>query len=126
MTDSTASVGEWALPTAVAELVAQRPLGILTTLRRNGRPQQSVVSFAADEHQGRPRIRISVTATRAMTRNASRNPQVSLLVARPDLTSWAVLNGTAELNPVTTTPGDPAGEALAELYLAMAGASGFA
>lgn len=45
----------------------------------------------------------------------------SLLVARPDLTSWAVLDGTAELSPVTITPGDTAGEALAELYLAMAG-----
>lgn len=63
MTDNTAAVGEWALPAAVVELVAQRPFGVLTTLRRNGRLQQSVVSFAADEHQGRPRIRISVTAT---------------------------------------------------------------
>lgn len=37
------------------------------------------------------------------------------------MSAWAALEATAELSPVTTRPGDATGQALAELYTAIAG-----
>ncbi len=98
-------------------LVASQRVGVLVTLRRDGRPQTSNVVYALDGHQ----VRISVTEDRAKTRNLRRNPHAVLHVSSPDLSAWAALDGTAELSSVTTTPGDATGQALAELYRDIAG-----
>lgn len=37
------------------------------------------------------------------------------------MSAWAALEGTAELSPVITTPGDETGQALAELYVDISG-----
>ena len=42
-------------------------------------------------------------------------------LSAPDLSAWAALEGTAELSPVATAPGDETGRALAELYVEVAG-----
>lgn len=92
--------------------------GVLVTLRRDGRPQLSNIMYAVDE---KGVVRISVTATRAKTRNAARDPRVALHVTREDFFAYVVIDGTAELSPVTTAPGDAAGQELADLYRLMAG-----
>ena len=98
-------------------LIAGQRLGVLVTLRRNGRPQTSNVVYALRDEQ----IRVSLTADRAKTRNLQRDPRGALHVSLPDGSAWAAVEGTADLSPVTTTPGDATGQALAELYTAIAG-----
>lgn len=99
------------------ELVAAQRLGVLVTLRRDGRPQTSNVVYAVTGQQ----IRVSVTKDRAKTRNLQRDPRAALHVSTPDGSAWAAVEGEAALSPVTTTPGDATGLALAELYVAISG-----
>ena len=98
-------------------LAAGQRTGVLVTLRANGRPQTSNVLYAV----GDATIRASVTQDRAKTRNLRRDPRATLHVSTPDLSAWAALEGTAELSPVTTTPGDETGRGLAALYVEIAG-----
>ena len=98
-------------------LVAGQRLGVLVTLRENGRPQTSNVLYAVRDGK----VRVSLTQDRAKTRNLRRDPRATLHVSTPDMSAWAALEGTAELSPVTTTPGDETGQALAELYVEISG-----
>lgn len=104
------------LEQALALAAGQRS-GVLVTLRRNGWPQTSNVVHAL--RQGR--VLVSVTDGRAKTRNLRRDPRATLHVSTPDTSAWAALEGTVELSPVTTSPGDATGQALLELYAAIAG-----
>lgn len=104
------------LEEAVA-LVAGQRLGVLVTLRRNGRPQTSNVVYVLRDQQ----VLVSLTEGRVKTRNLQRDPRATLHVSTPDMSAWAALEATAELSPVTTRPGDATGQALAELYTAIAG-----
>ncbi len=92
--------------------------GVLTTIKRDGRPQLSNIVYAVDDGG---LIRISVTATRAKTRNAARDPRVSLYVCREDFWAYAVVEGDGELSAVSTEPGDAAGQELADLYRSLSG-----
>lgn len=99
---------------ALLALVADGNKGVLTTLRRAGRPQLSNVLYAWDEETRTARV--SVTADRAKTRNAARDPRVSLHVSAPDFWSYAVLDGTAELSDVATDAHDAAADELVETF----------
>ncbi|MHB1486247.1 MAG: PPOX class F420-dependent oxidoreductase [Acidimicrobiales bacterium] len=98
-------------------LVAGQRLGVLVTLRRDGRAQTSNVVYAVAGRQ----VHVSLTEDRAKTRNLRRDPRVALHVSTPDLSSWGAVEGTAELSPLTTRPGDETGQRLAELYTKIAG-----
>jgi PPOX class probable F420-dependent enzyme len=98
--------------------VGQHRQGVLVTLRRDGRPQLSNIIYAVDDTG---LIRISVTASRAKTRNAARDPRVSLHVTREDFYAYAVIDGRAELTDVSREPGDAVGLELADLYRAVIG-----
>ena len=96
---------------------ARHTRSVLVTLRRNGRPQSSnVIHHVADG-----RIVVSVTEDRAKTRNARRDPRVSLHVLGGDFWSYVVVEGDAELGPVASDPGDEAVEGLVAYYRAAAG-----
>ncbi|GAB2664759.1 PPOX class F420-dependent oxidoreductase [Prescottella soli] len=101
------------------DLVASQNKAILATLKRDGRPQLSNVLYAWDP--GTRTARVSVTADRAKTRNAARDPRVSLHVSAPDFWSYAVLEGDAELSAVAADPHDAAVDELVETYRAAAG-----
>jgi PPOX class probable F420-dependent enzyme len=103
---------------AALAFAREHPQGILVTLKRDGRPQTSNIIFAVGDDG---LIRISVTAPRAKTRNALRDPRVSLHVNQDDFWAYVVIEGDAELSPVSTEPGDAAGQELADLYRAMQG-----
>jgi PPOX class probable F420-dependent enzyme len=103
---------------ALLALVADGNRGVLATLRRAGRPQLSNVLYAWDEEA--LTARVSVTADRAKTRNAERDPRVSLHVSAPDFWSYAVLDGTAELGDVAADPHDAAADELVETFRAAA------
>ncbi len=87
---------------ALLALFAELRGGSLITLKRDGRPQASVVIHVWDP--ARRAVLISVTDDRAKTRNLRRDPRASYQVVSPDLTAWAVGEGFAELTPPAADP----------------------
>ena len=63
------------LDAASLALVRQRSVGALATLKRDGRPQLSNVSYTFDAQ--RDLLRASVTDDRAKVRNLRRDPRAS-------------------------------------------------
>jgi len=104
-------------PAALESIVADHNMGVLVTLKRDGRPQLSNIAYVFDGGV----IRISVTADRAKTKNLERAPRASLHVTTPDFWRWAVAEGSAELSPLTAEPGDAVGRELLELHDAVQG-----
>jgi PPOX class probable F420-dependent enzyme len=104
---------------ALLKLLADRPFGVLATLKRDGRPQLSNVTHFYDTET--TKILVSITDGRAKTRNLRRDPRVSYHVTTPDGWSYAVAEGTAELSPVAEDPHDEAVEELIDLYRKVAG-----
>jgi uncharacterized protein len=100
-------------------VISGNSLGVLATIKRDGRPQLSNVSYHFD-----PRdlaVRVSITEPRAKTRNLRRDPRASILVDADDGWSYAVAEGTAILTPPAAAPGDDTVEALIALYRNIAG-----
>jgi PPOX class probable F420-dependent enzyme len=91
---------------------------VLTTLRRNGRPQLSnVTHWVAPDGI----IRISITADRAKYANLRREPWAALHVTRDDFWAYAVLEADVELTPVAATADDGTVEELIAYYRALSG-----
>ena len=91
---------------------------VLTTIRRNGRPQLSnVLHHVFDDGI----VRISITADRAKYRNLAREPWAALHVTREDFFAYVVLEGEVELTPVATAPDDPTVDELVSHYRALMG-----
>ena len=88
--------------------------GVLVTLRRDGRPQLSNVLYGIGEDGDT--IRISVTDSRAKTRNLRRDPRASLYVVGETFWSYVVLDGAADLTPVAADPNDAVVDELVLMY----------
>jgi uncharacterized protein len=94
-------------------------IGVLATIKRDGRPQLSNVSYHYD-----PRgvaIEVSITEPRAKTRNLRRDPRATILVSSDDGWSYAVADGNAELSPPAMHTHDDTVESLIQLYRNIAG-----
>jgi PPOX class probable F420-dependent enzyme len=108
-----------AVDPALVDLFARRRGGSLITLKRDGRPQASVVTHGFDP--GSLTLRVSITETRAKTRNLRRDPRATYMVTSSDLWSYAVGEGIAQLTPPAADPHDATVEALIDLYRSIAG-----
>lgn len=100
-------------------VISGNSLGVLATIKRDGRPQLSNVSYHFD-----PRnvvIQVSITEPRAKTRNLRRDARASVLVSSDDGWSYAVAEGDATLTPPAANPHDETVEALIVLYRNIAG-----
>ncbi|MEI8050765.1 MAG: PPOX class F420-dependent oxidoreductase [Actinomycetes bacterium] len=93
---------------------ASRRNAVLTTLRADGRPQQSVIFFHAEGD----RFSISITDTRAKTRNLRRDPRAALFVPSDDVFMWTSLDGIVELSEVARHPDDHVVDLLVDFYRA--------
>lgn len=95
----------------------QRTDAILITIRGDGRPQSSDISFSCDEGV----FAISLTADRAKTANMRRDNRVVLHLT--DRSSWSYLSfdGTVELLEPAADPADATVDALVEYYEKVAG-----
>ena len=100
-------------------VIADNSLGVLATLKRDGRPQLSNVTYYFDARNAA--VQVSVTEPRAKTRNLRRDPRASLLVSSDDGWSYAVAEGTSKLTPPAAAPDDDTVEALITLYRNIAG-----
>lgn len=104
---------------ALLALLTGKRLGVLATIRSDGRPQLSNILYAVDD-AGRD-VRISVTEDRAKTRNLRRDPRASLHAQSDDGWSYVVAEGRASLTPPTTRPDDATADELVELYRDLSG-----
>ena len=59
-------------------VISGNSLGVLATIKRDGRPQLSNVSYHFDPRE--MVVRVSITEPRAKTRNLRRDPRASILV----------------------------------------------
>ena len=95
------------------QFIRVRHDGILTTIKRDGRPQLSNILYFVDDDG---RVKISVTQTRAKTHNLRRDPRASLHVQGRDRYEYLVAEGTAEF-----IEGDGLAEALRHYYRKVRG-----
>src|SRR5215469_11803502 len=98
----------------LADFVRPRHHAIVITARADGSPQASPVTCGVDEAG---RIVVATYPSRAKTRNARRNPRVSVVVLSDDFGGpWVQIDGDAEVLDVPE-----AVEALVSYYRAIAG-----
>ena len=102
---------------ALRRLLETNQRGVLVTIKRDGRPQLSNIIYVLSDDL----VRISVTDTRAKTRNLRRDPRASLHVTSEDFWSYVVVEGDAELSPVAADAHDDTVEELVEVYRGMRG-----
>ncbi len=94
-------------------------LGVLTTLKRDGRPQLSNVTYAFDP--ATMLIRVSVTDGRAKTANLRRDPRASFYTTTGNFGPYAVAEGDADLTPVAAAVNDATVDELVDLYRTISG-----
>ena len=100
-------------------LLCGNSLGVLATIKRDGRPQLSNVSYWFDKPN--VAIQASITEERAKTRNLRRDPRASIHVSSDDGWAYAVAEGDATLTPPAAARDDDTVEALVALYRNIAG-----
>lgn len=100
-------------------LLADSRLGVLATIKSDGRPQLSPVTPYYDRNAGV--IYVSVREGLAKTTNLRRDPRATLEVTSSDGWSWATAEGTANLTGPGTDPHGPEVEALVHYYRSAAG-----
>ena len=83
--------------------------GVLITIRADGRPQSSDISFSVDDGS----FLISVTEDRAKARNLRRDPRAVLHITDPANWSYLSFDGTAELSPTAAASDDETVDRLA-------------
>ncbi|MGV9779482.1 pyridoxamine 5'-phosphate oxidase family protein [Streptosporangium sp. NPDC003464] len=94
-------------------LLREQRSGVLASVRQSGHPHLSTVLYHWDPEERV--LRISTTADRLKTRQLRRDPHAALHVDGPDMWSFAVAEGEAEVSEVTAVPGDAVGRELLAL-----------
>ncbi|MDT0342868.1 PPOX class F420-dependent oxidoreductase [Streptomyces litchfieldiae] len=100
-------------------LLAESRLGVLATIKSDGRPQLSPVMPFYDQEAGV--ILVSTSDGTAKTANLRRDPRAALEVTGPDGMAWATAEGTVTLTGPGTDPEGPEVQALVDYYRAAAG-----
>jgi PPOX class probable F420-dependent enzyme len=111
------TIADSPLPPAVLDWLKGRHHGVLVTLRRDGSPQTSNIAYVFDGTFAR----ISVTDSRAKTRNLRRNPHAVLHVIGDSFYQYVSMSAVATLSEVSTSAGDDTGRELLELHDAATG-----
>ncbi len=99
------------------EWAAERSLGVLITIRSDGRPQSSDIVYDLDGGT----FVVSVTTGRAKTANLRRDPRAVLHVSDGGSWSYVSFDGAVELAPVATDPDDATCDALVRYYERVTG-----
>ncbi|MFE0423892.1 PPOX class F420-dependent oxidoreductase [Streptomyces sp. NPDC058953] len=100
-----------ALPAdALVKLLTEGRFGTLATLKRDGRPHLTTMLYHWDPETRT--VRFSTLAARAKAGHVRRNPRASVHVQGPDVWSFAVAEGDAEVSEPTVAAGDEVGREL--------------
>ncbi|MFE7565113.1 PPOX class F420-dependent oxidoreductase [Kitasatospora sp. NPDC057500] len=100
-------------------LLAASRLGVLATIKSDGRPQLSPVMPYYD--RAAERLYVSMTEGRAKTANLRRDPRAALEVTGADGRSWATAEGTVTLVGPSADPAGPEVDVLVDYYRRAAG-----
>ena len=100
-------------------LLAESRLGVLATIKSDGRPQLSPVMPYYDRQAAV--IYVSMTAGTAKAANLRRDSRATLEVTRADGWAWATAEGTATLTGPGADPDGPEVQALVDYYRLAAG-----
>lgn len=98
-------------------MLGARQFGVLASVKRSGHPHLSTVLYQWDPDERT--VRISTTADRLKVRQLRRDPHAALHVSGPDVWSFAVAEGMAELSDASTVPGDATGRELLAMTSAL-------
>lgn len=99
------------------EFASTRKHAALITLRKDGRAQSSDVVYIIDDGT----FVISLTETRAKTKNMRRDNRIVLHISSPEEWSYVSIDGTVELSEVTTAVDDEVNDALVQYYEDISG-----
>ena len=91
--------------------------GVLITIRKDGRPQSSDITYIVDGQD----FVISVTNSRAKTKNMIRDPRVVIHLTDPAAWSYVSFDGTVELSAPAAASDDDTTNQLVEYYRTVAG-----
>ncbi|MFH8736952.1 MULTISPECIES: PPOX class F420-dependent oxidoreductase [unclassified Streptomyces] len=91
-------------------LLSRSRFGTLASVRRTGHPHLSTVLYHWSPEERV--VRVSTTADRLKARLLRSDPHAALHVSGPDVWSFAVAEGEAEVSEVTASPGDAVGREL--------------
>ena len=101
----------------LGNLLAQSNVVVFTTYRRDGMPQQSLVTVG--ELEGT--LAFTTRSRNAKAFNLARDPRCAIMVVSPDRRSFAVLDGIAEVSSLGDTSAEQLRIRLREIYRAAAG-----
>lgn len=101
----------------VQKFLAQNHQAVLTTFRRDGAAQMSIVTVGAY----RDGAAFTTTAGRAKLPNLVRDPRCSLLVSKQDWWGYVVLEGRAQVLAADNTDAAELRQALRDVYRAATG-----
>lgn len=101
----------------VQEFVAENHKAVLSTFRRDGATQLSIVS-CGPYGEG---VAFSTTKNRAKLLNLERDPRCSLLVSKDDWWGYVVLEGRAEIISSKTASPEKLRDAMRDVYRAASG-----
>ena len=99
------------------KFVSENHRGVLTTFRRNGSAQMSIVTTGAY----RDGVAFTTTFDRAKLANLKRNPRCSLLVSHESWWGYVVLEGRARIMSSDNTEAEELRAALRDVYRAATG-----
>ncbi|MFF1919319.1 pyridoxamine 5'-phosphate oxidase family protein [Streptomyces sp. NPDC058221] len=88
----------------LSRLLREEQFGVLASVRRTGHPHLTTVHYTWDAQERV--VRVSSTADRLKPRLLRTDPHAALHVSGPDVFSFAVAEGTAEVSEPAAEPGD--------------------
>ncbi len=105
------------LPDKVREFATETHRGVLTTFRRNGAAQMSIISCGPY----REGVAFTVTEARVKLWNLRRDPRCTLLGSPENWRPFVVLEGQAQVLSAANTDAEELRLALREVYRAASG-----
>ena len=105
------------LPDNVRDFIANNDKAVLSTFRRNGAAQLSIVVVGAYGDGAA----FTTTEDRAKLLNLRRDPRCSLLVSQDSWWGFVVLEGTARILSADNTDADELRQAFRDVYRSISG-----
>ena len=105
------------LPENIRAFVTDTHRGVLTTFRRDGAAQMSIITCGPY----RDGVAFTTTASRAKLLNLQRDPRCSLLVSNENWWGFVVMEGRAQIISADNTGAEEYRDALRNVYRTAAG-----
>ena len=98
-------------------LLSRNNVVVFTTFRRDGMPQQSLVTVGKMDGG----LAFTTRSRNAKAYNLARDPRCAIMLVSPDMRGFAVLDGSAEVQGAHNTDADALRLRLREVYRVAAG-----